>query len=277
MDFSENIANWAAIESSVQGVILIGSRVRAEEDAVWRADLQSDWDFQIITSKPKMFLDSAWAVELGLKVCTYTTRQATLGAVPKVAVVFDGSEADFVILPSLQLRVLRLSIALGLQRRSAWLRSLLQALAIVIRPGWKFIKGASAWEPFYRRVIAEVPDPRVNDYEACALADGFVCDTIWTWRKIDRGELIAAQRMLYRSLAETNFRLLHELKLRRGERSFPEARRIERVASQAELTGVSIESRLDPRALREAVEKSGVTLQQLMKALVNDAWHWPRP
>jgi hypothetical protein len=94
-------------------------------------------------------------------------------------------------------------------------------------------------------------------------------------RKIARGELLTAQRMLHRELAETNFRLLHELKLRRGERSFPEARRIERVAAEAELAAVSVCATLGAEALEAAVDKSAATLCTLMKALVGEGWRWP--
>jgi hypothetical protein len=150
----------------------------------------------------------------------------------------------------------------------------LQDLAVVIRPGWRFWKGAKQWEPFYDRVVAAVADRRIDDREARALADGFVCDATWTCRKIERGEFLAAQRMLHRALAETNFRLLHELRLRRGARSFPEARRIERVARTAELDAVSVAATPTAKSLRAALAKSSATLRTLMRALTPD-WRWP--
>ncbi|MSU25015.1 MAG: hypothetical protein EXS32_14505 [Opitutus sp.] len=205
---------------------------------------------------------------------TYAVRIARLGAVPKIAVLFAGAEADLVIQPAAKLRLARLAMALGLHRREGAVRRRLQELAVVIRPGWKFLKGAEAWEPFYRRVVAEVPDARLNGAELQALADGFVIDAVWTVRKIERGELLAAQRMIQRELAEVNFRLLHEWRLRRGERSFPEARRIERIAAPAELASVTVHAALAASALRAAVEESSATLRGLMGALEAD-WRWP--
>jgi hypothetical protein len=35
-------------------------------------------------------------------------------------------------------------------------------LAVVIRPGWRFLKGGREWDAFYRRVVAEVDDPRFS-------------------------------------------------------------------------------------------------------------------
>ena len=267
---------WAARTPWVEALILIGSRERAESDAVWSADAQSDWDFQIITAQPQRFEDGAWARDLpGFPLTVYASRVARLGGVPKINALFEGSEADFVILPARLLRLTKLAVALGLQRREGRTRRALQDLAVVSRPGWKFLKGSEAWDPLWRKIVAEVTDARLDDRAVCGLADVFICETVWMRRKLERGELVAAQRMLHRELAETNFRLLHELRLRRGERSFPEARRIERVLDGPELDAVSVSAPLNAVALRKALEKSEATLRMLMAALVEERWRWP--
>ena len=270
------MAAWARAHPDVQALVLIGSRQRSETDAVWKADPNSDWDFQIITRRPQLFADAAWVEQLpGVEVRAYASRVARIGGVPKVNALFAGAEADFVILPAGMMRMLRWLVALGFHRRSPKLRRGLQDLAIVIRPGWKFLHGEKTWDPFYRKVVAEVPDARLSDEGARQLAQVFACEQVWTLRKIARGELVAAQRMLHRELVETNFRLLHELKLRRGERSFPEARRIERIASEGELAGVSVSAALETDQLRAAVELSADTCERLMRALVGDSWCRP--
>jgi hypothetical protein len=220
-DFGKIMAAWAAQEPAISGLVLIGSRERPKRDVVWRPDAQSDWDFQIIASRPQLFADRGWTRDLaGMDVLAYAARTARIGGVPKINVVFAGVEADFVIIPANLFLRAKPAVALGQHRRAGRLRRMLQDLAIVIRPGWRFLKGERAWGTFYHRVVAEMPDPRISDVAAVQLAEGFFCDTIWTRRKIARGELLAAQRMLHRELAETNFRLLHELRLRRGLRSF---------------------------------------------------------
>jgi hypothetical protein len=270
----EKAAAWAAAEPSVEALVLIGSRMRAASDAVWAADAQSDWDFLVISSRPEMFATSAWLKKLGAKPVAYAVRTAQLGGVPKIAAVFADTEADFVIQPVPILRQAQEALARGDHHRPGPVRSALQDLAAVIRPGWKFLKGAETWEPLYRKAVAAVPDRRLDTAEAKALADGFVCDAVWTRRKIDRGELLAAQRMLHRALAETNFRLLHELRLRRRGRSFPEARRIERIARAAELAAVTVTATPGAKSLLAAVGKSSATLRTLMRALAPD-WRWP--
>jgi hypothetical protein len=61
--------------------------------------------------------------------------------------------------------------------------------------------------------------------------------------------------------------LLHELKLRRSERSFPEARRIERIASPSELEAVTVNAALEAEALRSALDRSEATMRKLLSEL----------
>lgn len=260
---------WAERTPEVVALVLIGSRERQVTDDVWRADAESDWDFQIVTTEPEMFLDSSWTRDLpGTELRTYAARIARIGGVPKITALFKGTEADFVVVPAGWLRRLKIATMLGWHRRDGKVRRSLQDLAVVIRPGWRFLKGGAGWERFYRRVIAEVADARLGDAEAQRLADAFTCDRVWTLRKLARGELVAAQRMLHQGLAETNFRLLHELRLRRGERSFPEARRIERLVSDTELAMVGLNATLEEASLRAAVGRCATTCEALMGALL---------
>jgi hypothetical protein len=275
-DFGAIMAGWAERDHSISGLALIGSHARPGDNALERADAHSDWDFHVITAEPGVFSDRTWARGLaGVQLKAYAARSTRVGRVPKVNAVFSGFEADFVIIPSRTLWFARGLSLLGRHRRDGWARRFFQDLAIVIRPGWRFVKDTRGWNSVYRLAVAEVPDARIDDRAAVRLADGFVCDYVWTLRKIDRGELRTAQRMIHRELAETNYRLLHEAKLRRGERSFPEARRIERIGSPAELDAVTLEAPLDPAALRAALDKSAATLRSLVAGLVGQTWTWP--
>jgi hypothetical protein len=127
----------------------------------------------------------------------------------------------------------------------------------------------------YRRAVAEVTDPRLDDSAVVRLAEGFVCDYVWARRKMVRGEFRTVQRMLHQELAEGNFQLLHELKQRRGERTFTKARRIERIATPTELADVTIDARLESVALQAALEKSAATHRELVRLLIGESWRWP--
>ncbi len=269
------LQKWAEREPTVSGLALIGSRVREASDQVWRADDQSDWDYHVISSRPAMFSAADWTRALeGVTVRAYAPRATRVGRVPKVSMILDGGEVDLVILHAGGLRLMKIAAAMGLHRGGRTKR-ILQDLAIVVRPGFRFVKGAETWDAFYRKVVDEVPDPRIDDAMARELAATFWCDSVWALRKVERGELVAAQRALHQSLAETNFRLLHELRLRSGGRSFPEARRIERVATPEELSSVTVGSLPNPESLRAAIHKAGVTCDTLMRGLVGEDWKRP--
>ena len=275
-DFCAAITEWARCTASVSGLVLIGSRVRPPAEALEIADSHSDWDFHLIASRPSMFLDRQWIKDVpGAQLKAYTSRSAVISGVPKVSIVLSDTEADLVIIPASLLRFLKLRVAFGLHRRPGSTQRRLQNIAEVIRPGWRFLVGEARWGSLYRRAVAEVSDPRMSDDALMRLAEGFVCDYVWTLRKMARGEFRTAQRMLHRELAEVNFQLLHELKQRRGERSFTKARRIERIASSDELADLTVDAGIEPTSLQSAIEKSAATCRRLMELLVGKGWRWP--
>jgi predicted nucleotidyltransferase len=270
------VATWAARSPEVVGIVLIGSRAREAGDPIAGADGHSDWDFHVITSRPGRFADPAWTTNLEQgEPLIYAIRDGIVGKVKRVTVVFRDEEADFVVVPAAPMRLARLAVACGLHRRSRRLARALGDLAIIARPGYRFLYGGSGWERFYRRVIAEVADPRLEDAEALRRAELFAADYVVMRRTLARGELLAAQRLLHRSLAEINLQLLHEVKLRRGESSFPDARRIERIASTTELAAVTVAAGPTVAALEAALQKCAMTCQNLMRELVGERWHWP--
>jgi hypothetical protein len=81
--------------------------------------------------------------------------------------------------------------------------------------------------------------------------------------------------MIFRDLWEVNLQLLHELKRRRGERTFTKARRIEQVATPAELAAMSLEPRLEASSLSAALEKCAAACRDFMRGLVGETWRWP--
>jgi hypothetical protein len=275
-DLGSIITAWAEQSPEVSGLVLIGSRERPASERLEVADPYSDWDFQVITPHPGFFAQPDWARALpGAKLQAYAFRTAVIGGVPKVNAVFAGAEADFVIIPEEVAQKLLDAARLGQHREEGVTRRRLQDLAEVVRPGWRFLTGGEKWKELYQLAVDGVTDPHLEDAGARALAEGFVCDYVWTLRKIARGELRTAQRMIFRDLWEVNLQLLHELKRRRGQRTFTKARRIEQVATKAELAAISLEPRLKAASLAEALEKSAATCRRLMQGLVGKTWRWP--
>lgn len=275
-DPAQSLAAWAARSAAIKAAVLIGSRARPADDRLWQPDAASDWDFHVITSRPEIFAQAGWTAAAGLGApLAYVDRLGVLGSARKVSAVFPTMEMDLVVLPAGRLQLAQLAMSLGLHRQSAALRRALGDLAIVIRPGWRFLHGAVGWEPFYQKVVAEVPDPRLGDEEIVRLANGFVCDYVWLRRKVERGELAAARRMLHRGLAEVNLRLAHELRLRRGERSFPDGRRLEQILPPAEAARFNVSSTDTAGAIIAAAEQGAALLRELMPGLIGPSWRWP--
>jgi len=180
-----------------------------------------------------------------------------------------------VVVPTRRLHIARAAVALGLHRRLPGVARRLNELATVMQAGHRVLKGGKRWENFYARIVAEIRGTRLDDTEAIALAEEFFCDWHWVRQKLERGEFVAAQRVLHRSLAEINFRLLHEIRLRAGEPSFREARRVEKLVSSEQLVAISIEARLEAASLRNAADKCAASFRSLMQGLVGGAWRWP--
>lgn len=223
---------------SVLAVSLFGSHGRSE------ADSGSDIDLQIITSTPRIFLRPDWLSGLPFPILAYAIRPA-FGGTTKATIVFEGAgEADIVVVPVGRLRAARLLVWLGLHRRWTLLRRALGSLAVVLRPGFRVVKGAARWEAFLRKVVEDVPDPRLDDEAVKRKADCAFADFVSIQRKLNRGELVAAQRWLHIHLVQTNLELLHELRLRNGDVSFHDGRRLEQVASDEEMLAIRCDARL---------------------------------
>ena len=85
---------------------------------------------------------------------------------------------------------------------------------------------------------------------------------------MQRGELVAAQRILHRSLVETNVVLLHEVRVRGAKPTYQQARRVERLVPPRELRSVQVSARLERQELGRAAWDAFAGLKRLMAELV---------
>lgn len=269
----EKLVVWAAGEASVELLVLIGSRTR-EPASVAAADLHSDWDFQLATSRPEAFATDRWLSALGVDPLAYVLRMGRLGSAQKVSAVTKAGELDLVIIPVQSLRGLAELLHRGHHSSHPLATQALTDLSAVLAGGYRILKGAAEFAGFYEQVSREIPPARLDAAAVCQLAEAFVCDYVFTCRKLERGELCAAQRWLHQQLAETNFRLLHELRLRGGCISFPDARRLERLG-EPRLGAVTVTAGPTVAALRVAVEGAAEAHRHLVAELVGAAWRWP--
>ena len=271
------VALWAHRTPAVRAAILIGSRARPEGDPVVRPDPSSDWDFQLVAPRPALFSSARWVDDLGCgRPRAFVVRKTLWQGGLKIAVRFAEGDADFMILPAGPLRRLHWLSAAGWHRRQGGTRRSLQALIHYVRPSWHFLKDAGWVEALYRRAAADLPDPRLGDAAIRQLAAEFWCDYRWILRRLERGELRAAQRALHLELAEVNFSLRHELRLRQGRASFEKGRRLEQVSSPDELAALTVSAACEPCALRAAADQAAATCRQLLRELLAPSEPPPR-
>ena len=267
------LERWLQAEPAVCSAVLFGSRARAAHTAA-PPDGWSDIDLHIVTNSVEKILATDWRRAIPeSEFCLQVYRPAT-GGVRKLTVLFAEGEADIVLVPVGKMRLGSLAMKLGLHRRVRSIATALNAFANPISYGYRFLKGEQTWGAFYARVVAEMEGYRLNDAEVQQLAETFLCDQLYLLQKLGRGELVASQRVLHRSLNETNLMLLHELRVRRGELSIQQARRVEQLASPAQLATVQVSARLDATELAAAAWRAREGLETLMRELV-PAWTVP--
>lgn len=274
-DLLPAFASWLHGERAVRSAVLFGSRARAAGTPA-AADNWSDVDLHLVTDSVERVAGTDWArVITGPEFCLAVLRPAT-GGTRKLTVLFTGGEADLVLVRTGQMRLAALALRLGWHRRLRGAADALNTFATIMGGGYRFLKGERAWGPLYARVVAELPGFRVRDDEVRRFADAFLCDLLWVLQKLERGELVAAQRILHRALQETNVVLLHELRVRRGEATFQQARRVEQLVPPAQLAAVQVSARLDRAELAAAAWRAREGLDSLMRELV-PAWSAPAP
>ncbi|MDB6127133.1 MAG: hypothetical protein JWM35_1029, partial [Verrucomicrobia bacterium] len=223
----DSLRDWMKDQPDVRVAAVFGSHARSLSGEGQPADPFSDVDLQLVTTNVARYRDSAWTQGLKNQTLVAYAVRPVFGGVQKVTALFSGGEADFVIIPYRRLWLGRLAFNLGIHKRVASIRRGLGEFALVMSFGQVVLKGGPSWQKFYTRAVKEVPLAHLGDEEAIALAEGAYVDAHSILSKIERREYVAVQRWLHRSLIETNFRLMHELRYRRGQVSYPDGRRVE--------------------------------------------------
>ncbi|MBL9190030.1 MAG: hypothetical protein JNK23_21300 [Opitutaceae bacterium] len=267
------LESWLLSEQCVDAAILFGSQVRLAGDSA-AADGWSDVDLHLVTSDGSRLERIDWGEAVpGHRLCMQVVRPASSG-VRKITLLFEDGEADLVLVPAGKLRLAYLLMNVGLHHRIGFISAGLNNLSTIMSGGYRFLKGERAWGKFFARVVTEMPGFRLDDSQVRQLADTALCDFLWVLQKLERGELVASQRILHRGVLETNVVLLHELRLRRGEPTFQQARRVERLVSPRDLAALQLSARLDAGELRVAAWGALAGLKSLMAELV-PSWSVP--
>src|SRR5207253_966421 len=222
-----------------------------------RADRWSDYDFHLVSNRPRDYRDPA--VLQGIGNTWLTTAQPAFGNATKLTAILDGAvEADFVVLSSLDLRAAFTALRFP-SLQSLWpavLKDGVRDLRIVACPGWKVIIGGPSWERRYARLGTEVPWPPLTAQEFERHVNGFWSATVWTTKKVVRGELRAADREYHRVMLEKLWLLLEVEARDSGRAARPEARHAESWLRTEELAGTAPANAADAAGLREAMRRT---------------------
>jgi hypothetical protein len=228
------ISQWAQAQGDIHALVQIGSRV--QKGAI--VDAWSDYDYQLITSKPAKYRDGSFCREIG--TCWVSGTHVAFGNSLKVTAVYEGAlEADFVVLKSTDVAIATMALRWpGTER--FWpriLRSGVSNLRIVVGPGWKMIKGGAAWEKRFSRIEPFVAALTENEFNA--LCANFWAQAVWAAKKAQRGEFRASQRCIHEHLIEGALRVFQEEALLGGRKAYPLGRRAEQWLDPQQVEGTA--------------------------------------
>lgn len=269
---SAAIAAWAESRPDIRALVQIGSRVQPTG-----ADLWSDFDYQLITSRPAAYRDPAAFRALG-EAWVISLQPVFGGAVKATLILSGATEVDFVILSALEVRIALAALrAPGLA--ALWptpLRRGIRDLQIVACPGWRVVKGGAAWQRRYTRLGTAVPWPALTEPDLHAHCAEFWAAAVWTTKKISRGELRAAQREFHRTLGEKIWLLLEREARAQHAPARPEARRAETWLAPARVEQTEFATRPDPAALRHALRQAVAVFDDVSASLARrHGWTLP--
>ena len=184
----ERIAAWAAEETSVSGVFVVGSRARRSTPA----DEYSDTDVVVVCDEPERFIaDEAWFMAFGTPVLSFVEATALGDRQERRVLYDDGADVDLVPVTPEDVASVAATAAGGDVLR--------RGVRILVDKGDKLAEllnvrppdADTGWLP---------PGPQVDN-----LINDFWYHLLWTARKLRRGELWIAHECL-------NDNLLHILR-----------------------------------------------------------------
>lgn len=241
-EFEARLVAWARARPDVEALVQIGSRVQPGGVV----DAWSDWDYQLIVRDPEPYQNREWPAQIA--PCWTAHLERTPRGVMKLSAVFAGGwEADFVLLPAWQMKLVLWAMAHpGWQALyPAALRRGVANLRLWLRPGHRVVLGGQAWEQRYAALGVAWPESSFTAGDFLFHTSGFWRHAVWATKKIRRGELRAAQRWAHVELREHTYALLAEEARLEGREPRPEARQAERwlgesrLGQTAALTGVT--------------------------------------
>ena len=263
-EFEARVVAWARQLPDLDALVQIGSRVQPGATV----DAWSDWDYQLVLRRPTSYLNRNWPEQIA--PCWNAHYERTERGVIKLSAVFAGGwEADFVLLPTWQLKLA--CWAMRHPGGQAWyppaLRSGIHNLRLVAKPGYRVVLGGPAWERRYAALAVEWPDPGFSAGDFQQHVAAFWRHAVWVAKKTLRGELRAALRWQYVEMQEHLYALLAEEARLAGRAPRPEARQAEQWLDGARLRQTALETGPDQRMLARALRAELVLFREVSESV----------
>jgi aminoglycoside 6-adenylyltransferase len=175
----ERFIQWAETEANIRGAYIIGSRARTDHPA----DEWSDLDMIILANDPQPYsLTTAWLSNLGAVWVTFTEPLPNGAGFERRALFEGGLDVDFVPVP---VEGFRQMLKEGLSSFDADV--LRRGIRIVVDKDNLFGQLAAV------KVAPPAPTSPPDQAEFLNLVNDFWYHTVWTAKKLRRGELWTAK------------------------------------------------------------------------------------
>ncbi|HRE84087.1 MAG TPA: nucleotidyltransferase domain-containing protein [Opitutaceae bacterium] len=259
---------------NIKVAVLFGSYARLLKGTGDTPDQYSDIDVQLLVTKPQYFKDSSWLASLFATEVISASYRSVFGGARKAVIMFDGGSIDAVILPYRLLYIAKLLHRAHAYRWSKKFQTRMENFSDLMRFDHVVIKGNADWEKFYKEAGTLGKRLKLNTPEILKMSAVVCEETHAILGRIERGELIAAQRLLHQEIVEVNIKLLHELRERSGLKTYHRGRRAECTLRPEELALISVNAscnRLELKTAAIAMLKANATL---VRELTGTAPKW---
>ncbi len=232
-------------------LVQMGSRVQPGA----MVDALADWDFHLITTRPQRYFRPDWLAEIAQPWCASSER--TPRGVIKVSAVFEnGLEADFIPLPSWQMK-----LVYWCMRHPKWdkwmptrlRRGINDTRVILLGSGHKVLIGGDAWEQRLAALNVPWATLRMTAEEFGRHTGAFWQKAVWVAKKIARPEARSAMLWLHKLVLEHVYAVLEEEAWLAGRVARPQALKAEKWLDERRLNQTAISTSLDQRSLARAL------------------------
>lgn len=250
-EFEDRVLQWAQGVDGLEALILGGSRATANTSV----DEWSDWDFHVITRRPRDLAGTGWLDRIGPVWC------AQWGVSPrgalKISAVFEGGlEADFIPISPWKMRLLY--AAMRRPDRAKWYPGALRGGIHEVRKfmhafGWRVMVGGAEWEQRLEALHVAWPERFLTEAEFDRTQAEFWPKAVWLLKKVARPEPRSAMHGLHAVLLAQVYPLLEEEARVAGKKSRSEARKAERWLDPERMSQTAIATDVEKVTLARAL------------------------